>query len=918
MTTQDETRDEQGDGNRRQESILRPSRNDDGTAATTCPRDVFADEIEEISKRRRNAGLDADVLAEPEEAPLCPDPKLGLVGLAISGGGIRSATFSLGVVQALERAGVFRYVDYLSTVSGGGYTGAMLSSSLDSAKRCATEEFSVRKRVGEKEPVALQHLRNGSNYLNSGGPLASLRLPMLLLRGLLLNALALTPFLICAVFLTEFLYEQRFFDIAGLTSSGLTFEKTPIAWGLVPFLAFIVAFPLLTRLLAGRIGWRGRNRLEMAMSAAFGFSLLTLVGVPALFLVQGAIELPWHGPDGLEGYYHRVGRWHLELQGIALALVGANVAALAKVVGDVARIAARVLFYSLGVVGVAGLFGAYLLLCVAQIDSPFISKDFAGLLDRRAEGALCSATAEDCQAEWQNWRDFTTALARKGICPLEDCAHGTLVPVTPEQRAKEWEAWKSDAGNGVLARSDVIYRADASAPLDLARVAKCTGAADTTWVVQLNQHSSSSPEEACGWSGEKLEGSGYVQVVDLGQKLEIRGAKLRLWGEPSEAVLLSDFTFFGIGIALLLYLVLFFDVNRTSLHSFYRDRLSRLYLFRLDDDGELRANDKVKLSELNPPGSSAPYHLINTALNLQSDPEARQRGRQAGFFLLSKRHSGSEHTGYCPTPWLERRDRHLDLGTAMAISGAAAAPNMGTLTSSRLTLIMALLNIRLSYWLPNPDLRFRKRSYALSCPGLLYLLREGFSWLHERAPYVNLSDGGHLENLGVFELLRRRCALIIAIDGEEDREYRFHGLMTLQRYAKIDLGVDIDIDVEPLVPTGDGPPEEQHSQVHAVWGTIDYGRDHEGRERIGQLLYIKASVTGDEEPFVTAYRREHSAFPHESTADQFFDEEQFEVYRNLGEHIGGPLAEEAKRHLTIAASGAPPALRPPLAAGHDV
>jgi hypothetical protein len=147
--------------------------------------------------------------------------------------------------------------------------------------------------------------------------------------------------------------------------------------------------------------------------------------------------------------------------------------------------------------------------------------------------------------------------------------------------------------------------------------------------------------------------------------------------------------------------------------------------------------------------------------------------------------------------------------------------------------------------------------------------------LDAQGRYINVSDGGHIENLGVYELLRRRCRFIIAADAECDAKSRFDGLVKLLRYARIDMGVKIDISLDGLRADTRG-----HSAAHWTLGTIHYG-DGE----VSHLLYLKASLTGDESPSLRAYHEARPDFPHESTADQFFDETQLEAYRLLGEHI---------------------------------
>jgi hypothetical protein len=330
--------------------------------------------------------------------------------------------------------------------------------------------------------------------------------------------------------------------------------------------------------------------------------------------------------------------------------------------------------------------------------------------------------------------------------------------------------------------------------------------------------------------------------------------------------------------------VRFLNINYTSPHSFYRDQLSQVFLVK-EKGADVISNDAMKLSELRKArdggASCAPYHLINAAINLGSDTQADLRGRKAGFFLFSKHFVGSQETGWSKTAQMEKATPHLDLGTAMAISGAAASPNMGAFTSRSISFLMMLLNIRLGYWLPNPA-RVREPHRSFWVPGPRYLLKEALGMFDTRGRYVNVSDGGHMENLGVYELLRRRCRLIIAVDGEADPRLRFGSLVTLLRFARIDLGISIDIDLEQL-RLADG-----RSKTHWVQATIHYGKGE-----TGTLLYLKSTLTGDESPYVRAYHEAHPAFPHESTANQFFTETQLEVYRALGEHSaeGAPLKE---------------------------
>jgi hypothetical protein len=320
------------------------------------------------------------------------------------------------------------------------------------------------------------------------------------------------------------------------------------------------------------------------------------------------------------------------------------------------------------------------------------------------------------------------------------------------------------------------------------------------------------------------------------------------------------------------------DVNSTSPHRHYRNKLADAYLLQFATDAEageeLKKGTGMRLSAAKSP--RAPYHLINAALNVPGSKNPRMQGRLTDFFLFSQAFCGSPLLGYLPTSQWESLDRHLDLGSAMAISGAAAAPQMGLGTKRRLSFWLALLNIRLGYWMRKPAGR---AGLFQGAPGLVYLLKEMIGAISERAPWVYVSDGGHIENLGVYELLRRRCKYIVAVDGEQDERMTFGALTNLQRLASIDLGVTIDINLDDLRLNDEGL-----SRSHFRFCRIGYPGDH-----YGYLLYVKLSLTGNEGEFLRRYRLDEPVFPHHSTADQFFNETQFEAYRSLGEHIGDKL-----------------------------
>ena len=360
--------------------------------------------------------------------------------------------------------------------------------------------------------------------------------------------------------------------------------------------------------------------------------------------------------------------------------------------------------------------------------------------------------------------------------------------------------------------------------------------------------------------------------------------------DPNDLQLIDGITdggMFAALVVLMLFNAAFGNVNTSSIHSFYRDRLSRAFVFSVRDDGDVQPEDGLKLSQLAGEGTEAPYHLVNVTLNLQGSKDPSLRGRESDFFILSKRYCGSLRTGYQTTKTMEALDHNLSLASAVAISGAAASPNAGTLTSKPLRFMLTMINARLAYWIANPAIlgtaTLRQRVLLALGPRPYYLFREAMGWLDGQHAHVNISDGGHIENLGMYELLRRRCRLIVAVDGEADRDLAFPGLVKLMRYARIDLGIRINMDLQAFERDENG----YASRHHAI-GHIDYGDGERG-----VLLYLKASMTGDENPYVMDYASRHPTFPAETTTDQFFDEAQFEAYRALGYHVADGAFHDA-------------------------
>jgi hypothetical protein len=746
--------------------------------------EVFQKEVELINARRTRDGR--PIFALEDEVPpdaagerfLRPPKDAHVVGLAHSGGGIRSAAFCLGVLQALDATKVLKQVDYLSTVSGGGYIGCSLTAALD-----ADADFPFTSRLAENETPALQHIRDHSNYLFPSGASDFLHNASIYARGLIVNVVLVAPVLLAASALTLLYYSLR----------GPIGEKIAV---LNPFglKHFFLSLDLALLLFAVGIVWgffqsrkAGETKAEIP-----GLWTKAVGSLVIAFFVVLFCELQPFILDAMvdeKGNVSVVAKRWIDTLSAILAPVGAVIAFLASKLGEYVKSAAQ---------------------------SPKWSMQMKGLALKAAihVGGLILPLVI-----WVLYLDVT----HWGLC-----INGT-------------------------------YKCEA--PTWLAHVARAT----------------------FDWPGYSA-------------------------------------TALYIAVALACFILSFFmRPNANSLHPLYRDRLGTAFLFKpasqLGEDDDLPPARPL-LSAIS--GLNGPYHLINAALNIQQSKTANKRGRNADFFVFSQKFVGSKSTDYVATCDVEEVAIGFDLATAMAVSGAAVSSNMGAESIKPLTATLALLNIRLGYWLRNPRhlahagppdasgqaptmTAFRRRNNILAN---YYFLGEVFGLLNEHRKSVYLTDGGHIENLGVYELLRRRCSVIIAVDVDADPQMAFGSFNTLERYALIDLGVRIDLPWRKIADESlktsqaidDKSDTPKHHGPHCAIGEIFYPT---GRK--GILIYIKASLTGDENDCVFDYKKRHSDFPHETTLDQWFSEEQFEAYRALGFHAAYGLFSGGDRfaHLDL-------------------
>ncbi len=893
-----------------------------GNSSAKVFEQVLCDELQAIAQARalRDEESPERLVAARERPPL--EDTAGntyaqayaaeMLGLSFSGGGIRSATFHLGVLQALSELKLLRKVDYLSTVSGGGYIGGWLTAWIHRAgSALRVEEKLARSGRGSGiEPPEIGHLRRYSNYLTPRTGLASLdtwAFAATYLRNLLLNLLILLAMLGAAL-----MVPHLFLWALGAVEP----EATPAA-------AVAAVSLLLTALLLRRHNFNFDQQADLEVQPGRSW-LSRLLDAP--FLVAAALVLAVFAACACG--------WSL-VQGGALArgmefLDGSEAAMVFALGGAVIGFlfaAVETTRYRRG----AALLGAPIAGAVAGL----LAMVWFSLVAGWSLGEPAAAARS-----WLLWLGVPLALV---IFLLAKALHVGLTGRGLPPHRMEW--W-SRMGGLLLAITVVwagIFWLALVCPYVLGEYLSPSvatwvrGSLTFGWVISTAGAllAGRSPATGTGEPGRNLElvgklappvfVAGILAAIASGLHAVLAAVEdighASYWSQLS-VVSSRPLTLVLVTVALAaaaLVLSWRVDINQFSMHLLYKLRLARCYLEasrrrRLHPFTRFAPDDDLCLAELSPLNKKKPYNgpfpVINAALNLAGGEELAWQERKAAAFSFTPLYCGFEvpaaatktsrrlaDAGYRPTNEYAYSDGGVYCGTAMAISGAAASPNMGYHTSPMLAFLMTVFNVRLGWWLSNPR---HQDSWNSQGPGLglAYLLYELGASASDKRRFVYLSDGGHFENLGIYELVRRRCRYIIACDASQDAKMQFDDLGNAIRKCRTDLGVDIRINTSQLRLPGNGSCCPWHCAV----GTIHYGQGLAP----GTLIYLKASLTGDEPGDVTNYQALCPQFPHESTADQWFSESQFESYRALGRHVVLSAMEdvvEQTRQAALSAQG---------------
>jgi len=844
-----------------------------------------------------------------------------LAALCISGGGIRSATFGLGVVQGLARNGLLDQFQYLSTVSGGGYLGGWLSAwiSHTSLPQVIEQLRIPSSRPLEPEPTPIWHLRTYSNYLSPKLGLLSAdswTLVATYVRNLFLNWLVVIPALVGVLTLPLGLIALLAWDPAGgwlRVQTGLGLGLALLAFGFgvqavkyvhqnrpVPegttegtglddakrgqreFLRACLA-PLTIAVLGAVICWAWASRY---LDLTQGFGRVAL----AFGVIGGAVHLGgWLLAPHQRGKYESGAHFFGGLLGEALFILVSGLAA-----GLVAWLAASAVqrLFHLGFPGLAiyAWLAPPLLLALILV--------FSHLYVGYTSGKQVDA-AREWSARFTAWILIVVVGWLVGV---------GLVVAGP--LAGEWvRGYLAAHPGGTLPAVQTAGKALGSAlgvisgvvTVLLGHSSKTPGTGDPTRTAMNLPLKLAAPVFVVflvvllSWAGAWLTGAAQGVVAGV-----VGGVDPGSWVSVVVIVVVS-LLLVGFGLVSARCV----DTNKFSLHAMYRARLIRAYLGASRPAGErdpnpftgFDDNDNLPMRQLwAPPGSRGPaqrpFHIVNVALNLVGGGNLAWQQRKAESFTVSPLHCGALNHGYRPTwsaqtidhvPMGYGGDRGVSLGTAMTISGAAVSPNMGYHSSPVISLLLTLFNVRLGWWLGNPG-HAGNDVYLRSAPrsSLGLVLDEALGRTDGKHPYVYLSDGGHFENLGMYEMVLRRCRTIVVSDGGADPAGAFEDLGNAIRKIRVDFGIPIEFEEVPIYPR-DAAGKARSGKYCAI-GKIRYSSvDKDAPD--GTLIYLKPAFYGAEPRDVFNYAQTSRTFPHETTGDQFFSESQFESYRALGSYV---------------------------------
>ncbi|AXK40185.1 patatin-like phospholipase family protein [Crenobacter cavernae] len=791
----------------------------------------------------RQAQAEADCLDQRQSPPTQPEqtPEQRIsdsLGLALSGGGIRSATFNLGLLQALAAQGKLKDFAYLSTVSGGGYIGSFLGRLFHRAQEenpagTPTPDLvaDVERKLASDEAPIIRWLRDNGRYLAPHGAHDRLFAAAIYLRNMLSVHAFLGVILFSAFILLAWL--RAWLSPDSPPDMGTWNYSPGPVWGgvmvlMAGFLASAWAYWMIRR--DRRVAW-----LQVVIAVGLGVGALWLlsndVGGPSSIR---SLATWWQGWGPRDSALLLVATIALPAPLIALAVRWSSTTQ-ARIRNRLSKLLSCLLTATLALTGLA-LLDDLALACVQLFE-----KDTANLslFGAGATGALLAglrALAERLSVGVGKLGSSGSGLALKGLVGVA----------------------------GVLLLLLVAF----------------------------------------GWgvAAYAVAGSQVVEQLPLGT-LTLAATVILL-------------------LMLYLYRSNLDFLNLSSLHQFYAARLTRAYLGAGNSRRSIAWTEKPVHSRNQPPVSDVvegddlslwisgtrptdtyaphlrggPLHLINVNVNQTrySSTGNFQPDRKGWNLAVGPAGLNLGRTYWQDAPWQDAEA--LSLGCWVSISGAAFSTGAGPRTSLGFSALLGLLGVRLGYWW-HAGQENRPKCTLTTAQALLAELTGNFN--PDGTNYWYLSDGGHFENTAAYELIRRRLKRIVVADCGADLEYGFEDIANLVLKARIDFDAEIeffsDADLDTLwngtpwrrcffapqlgLPkTGDAP---------LALARVHYPDDPE----YGWLLVVKPRLPTELPTDLARYAAIAPDFPQQSTADQFYDEAQWESTRKLGRLLGDHLVD---------------------------
>lgn len=858
----------------------------------------------------------------------------GSMGLALSGGGIRSATISLGVAQSLAKHGRLLDFDYLSTVSGGGYFGSFLTTLFlpdgvrgPRGRRDATPdpaELALKRRFALAALGADSRVVDLPDPAAPGDPARQIRNPVWWLRehGRYLAPNGPTDYATAATYMVRawlamiyvFLLPVTVFFVVTTVISAWAFVRFPWLKGVLYFPpAPARPVPPCPCAACGCPVPPGAPALGLHLSTMFvAVDLLMFLGVAAGIAFWFTETWPLTAARrSWQGWWQR---WLPKLETAASVMVAGAVMVviLWRMHVGIAELFDRA----------APLFDRFVALGAVLLLTALVTGVAVGLWCVRRTGTSFTTDIRRWLTVWGSMVNIALLVALGAAVvdtlalnlyshmrgPIADYPVGTGITALVVPAA----AWLINKLPGMFAgaKGNALSRFVARHIAGVALVAAVL-----------------------------LYGGLCVLADTAVQFVAWDGGPLR--PEPNEMLALTHLGWIGL-IAMIGMIVTGTGtgfINLSSLHNLYAARLTRAYLggsnfTRLRTAGQggttrIQENDPgddIDAAAYQRQPSAAPIHLINVTLNETRNREGSQlveRDRKGvpvvfapeGVLIDAARAAARKTPGHDYFyPWddlSKHRVEALSVGQLCAISGAAASSGMGSKTTLGGALALTFANIRLGYWWSVGKLIRRTASITESPRHWLYIkltrpFRTYFYLFNEMtARYsrdygrLNISDGGHFDNSGVYELLRREVHTILVCDNAADPNFAFDDLENLIRKARIDQGLSINVASPEFIADKFGVDgkklflngADEHWRDRAKNRTradpafalllIAFERNDPGKPR-HVILWLKPRLFKGLTQDVIGYSLAHETFPHESTANQFFDEEQWESYRALG------------------------------------